>query len=508
MPGRWITPKQEELYMSARQQGDTQVVSAAKSGISERSGRSIEQGRREDPRKRVRKRTRPDPLAGVWEAELKPLLEKNPKLMAITLLEHLQATHPGAYEDKVLRTLQRRVKQWRAVHGPEKEVMFRQAAVPGRQGLSDFTQLKGVDITIKGEVFDHRLYHFRLAFSHWSYLKVIQGGESYSALAEGLQCALLRLGGSPQEHHTDSLSAAYKNLSADAQADMTQRYGALCEHYGMKATRNNPGRGHENGSVESAHGHLKRRIKQTLILRGHHDFDSVHSYQAFLDEVTRVHNRRNATSLSVERPHLQALPRLRGVDYTQEVAVVSSSSTIDVKRVTYTVPSRLIAETLQVRVYDDRLIGYVGHDKAVELKRVYPRRGVQRARQVDYRHVIGSLVKKPQAFRYSRLRDDLLPNVTYEAIWRHVDETMEAKAACKFIVRLLHLAASQDCEAALGQYVMEQITQGRRLSLSAIESRFRVVPKQPVLELAIEQHALMTYNQCIPTRVKGVAYVS
>ncbi|MBR7364653.1 transposase family protein, partial [Klebsiella pneumoniae] len=89
-----------------------------------------------------------------------------------------------------------------------------------------------------------------------------------TALAEGLQEALGQLGGVPAEHRTDSLAAAWKNLSEEDHRDQTARYAGLCEHYGMTPSRNNSGRGHENGSVESAHGHLKERIRQALLLRG------------------------------------------------------------------------------------------------------------------------------------------------------------------------------------------------------------------------------------------------
>src|SRR6185503_11886132 len=149
--------------------------------------------------------------------ELVPMIEKLTMLQPITLLEYLQEKYVDKegnsyYSDKLLRTLQRRVKLWKAIDGPQKEVMFRQEHLPGRLGLSDFTHLKGITITVRGQLLKHLLYHFRLAFSHWSHVKVIVGGESYPALAEGLQEALWRLGGSPQEHRTDSLSAAFKNV--------------------------------------------------------------------------------------------------------------------------------------------------------------------------------------------------------------------------------------------------------------------------------------------------------
>ncbi len=133
----------------------------------------------------------------------------------MTLFEKLQKDHPGEYQDSKLRTLQRRVSNWKALYGHDREVMFRQEQVAGRMGISDFTTLKEVTITIQGRLFTHLLYHFRLSFSGWCSVKVVHGGESYTALAEGLQDALWRLGGVPHEHRSDSLSAAYRNLNKD-----------------------------------------------------------------------------------------------------------------------------------------------------------------------------------------------------------------------------------------------------------------------------------------------------
>lgn len=498
MPGKWITNQQETIYMNSRQQGDTQLVSAAKSGMSVKTGRTIEQGKRQAPHQQHRSwRTRKDPLARVWDDELKPMLEQSPTLQAITLLEYLQDKYPADYGDNILRTLQRRVSQWRQLYGPKKEVMFRQQHEPGRQGLSDFTQLKRATITIAGRPFKHLLYHFRLIYSKWSHIKVIKGGESYTALAEGLQGALQHLGGSPLEHRTDSLSAAFKNVSKLEQEDMTNGYQQLCQHYQMRSSRNNPGKGHENGGIESPHGHIKRRIEQALLLRTSADFDSIASYQAFIDQVVSQHNRRNAKTITYERQFLQRLPKAAAVDYTLTQAVVTSSSTIDVRKVTYTVPSRYQGETLQVRLYDDRLVCYLGHHYVTTLSRIYPIGKTTRARQVDYRHVIHSLVKKPQAFRYSQIRDDLLPTTTYQRIWTHVNHTMEAKTACRFIVGLLHLAATQDCETALAEKVLQLIKDGQLLSLAQLQSMF----KQPATfppQLTVTQHMIAHYNQLIP----------
>lgn len=499
MPGKWITNKQVKIYMNSRKEGNTQELSSAKAGLSERSGREIDKGRRNSPKQKQRRwRTRKDPLAAVWTTELEPMLEQSPTLQAITLLDYLQTTYPDQYGDNVLRTLQRRVKEWRVLKGPALEVMFRQTHQPGKLGLSDFTQLKQTTITIAGVRFEHLLYHFRLQYSKWSNIKVVMGGESFTALAEGLQNALQQLGGAPGEHRTDSLSAAFKNLSADEVIDVTERYDALCQHYQMKPSRNNRGKGHENGSVESAHGHIKRRIEQALLLRGSDDFASVDEYQAFIDEVVSSHNQRNAKALALEKPTLQPLPNVKTMDYTQVQAVVTSSSTIDVRRVTYTVPSQLQGQTLQIRLYDNRLECFCGCKPVITLTRVYPKGKTTRARCVDYRHVVHSLVKKPQAFRYSQLRDDLLPNDDYRRIWQYADKTMEAKAACRFITGVLHLVATHGCEMELAERVLADIAQGRSLSLSTLQAKFTENKAPLTLPMVnVTQHALHQYDELI-----------
>ena len=136
--------------------------------------------------------------------------------------------------------------------------------------------------------------------SGWPKAHVVLGGESFTALAEGLQNALWSVGGAPREHRSDSLSAAYRNLKRDQREDATARYAALCAHYGMAPTRNNRGESHENGAVEGPHGHLKRALADALLLRGSRDFDTLGEYRAFVDEV--------GSSIDVERAVLNPLP--------------------------------------------------------------------------------------------------------------------------------------------------------------------------------------------------------
>lgn len=490
-----VTGQQVKVYMSERVRGKNQIAAAAAAGISERTARRIERRGGSAGNKELRTwRTRQDPFAAVWDSELVAKLEAAPQLQALTLLEWLQEQHPGEYPDKLLRTMQRRVKDWRARFGPDKEVMFPQTHGPGLRGLSDFTVLKGVQISVAGQPLKHRLFHFRLAYSGWCHVQVVLGGESFEALAEGMCTALERLGGVPREHRTDSLSAAFRNLDKATQADLTERYQALCAHYGMQATRNNPGRGHENGSVESPHGHLKRRLQQRLSLRGSTDFADVDEYRAFVESVSTSINRRNARAVAVERAALAPLPCQRGVDYAQLMVRVTTSSTINVRRELYSVPARLIGERLRVHLYDDRLVLYHAQRELLTLQRARAAKG-RRRRSIDYRHLIGWLVRKPRALAGLAFRDDLLPGPTWREIYRTLSETLDTADACKRVVAGLAMAAEHDCAETLGSYWLEQLQQGQCPSVVDLQQRFapcHTAPQPP--QATIRQHALADYD--------------
>src|SRR6516164_45502 len=242
------------MYMKSRQT-NVPAIAAARAGFSTATAYRIEADPRLPSQKqKPRGRRRPDPLAGVWDSEIVPMLQAAPGIRPVAIFEEICRRHPEMSVG-VRRTLERRIGRWRAFHGPDRDVMFRQEHPPGRMGLSDFTAMAALGITIAGVPFGHRLYHFRLAFSGFEHAHVVLGGESFVALAEGLQNALWALGGAPREHRSDSLSAAFHNLDRDAQEDLTLRYQALMRHYDMIATRNNLGIAHENGSIESSHGH-------------------------------------------------------------------------------------------------------------------------------------------------------------------------------------------------------------------------------------------------------------
>src|SRR5258708_28695964 len=221
------------------------------------------------------------------------MLEAAPGLRPIAIFEEMQRRHPELPEG-VRRTMERRIRQWRALHGKDRDVIFRQVQEPGRMGLSDFTEMGDLAVRVAGADLEHRLYHFRLACSGFEHVHVILGGESYVALAEGLQNALWALGGAPLEHRSDSLSAAFRNLEHEAREDLTRRYDALCNHYGMEPTRNNRGVAHENGAIESPHGHLKKAVKDALLMHGVSDFDDLAAYRRVIDEIVSRKNGRHA----------------------------------------------------------------------------------------------------------------------------------------------------------------------------------------------------------------------
>ena len=476
----------------------TQDLAAARSGMSERSARRAEQSATlpsQTPRRYWS--SRPDPFADVWDSEVVPLLEGAPTLMAITLLRKLQDDHPDRFPDGMLRTLQRHVRHWRALKGPGKEVLFPQDHAPGQQGLSDFTAMGKLCITIAGAVFAHILYHFVLAFSRWEYVEVVESGESFEALSKGLQNALWQAGGVPKEHRTDSLSAAFKNLAEEE--DFTVRYTALLEHYDLLGTRNNRGVSHENGSVESSHRYLKEAIEQALLLRGHRDFDDRAAYSGFVREVVMRRNRRNAAAFRVERGQLQDLPLRRTTDFVEEQAMVTRSGTFTVRAVLYSSPSRLIGHLLKVRLYADRLDCYLSGALVLTLVRGARAANSTRGRQLDYRHFIDSLKRKPQAFKGLVYRDDLFPREEYRRTWEQLEMKLPTRQACQAIVALLEMAAQDGVEAVLAQRLDALLAAGVLPDVKRLREEF--MPREAeVPVVTVEIPPASRYDALLPSK--------
>ena len=413
-----------------------QELAAAKAGMDAKTARKYLRREQLPSEGKVDRtwRTRPDPFAAVWE-EVREQVAANPGLEAKTIFEALQRKHPGAYADGQLRTLQRRLKQWRAVEGPEREVFFAQRHVPGRLGQSDFTNMNELGITIGRQSFPHLLYHFVLPYSNWEAVSLCYS-ESFESLSDGLQNALWELGGAPQEHRTDRMSTAVNNTTEER--EFTVRYEALLRHYGMAGQKIQTGKANENGDVEQRHYRLKRALEQSLLLRGHRDFGSAEEYKEFLRSLLGQLNAGRRERLRAEMQYLRALPAARLDSIRRERVKVDSGSLIYVERNAYSVHSRLIGEKVEARIGAERIEVWYAGRQVEDLPRL---RGRGKHR-VDYRHIIDWLVRKPGAFENYRYREDLFPTSRFRMAWDALREAVPLRASKRYL-ELLQLAAGE-----------------------------------------------------------------
>ncbi len=501
MPGKPVTDQQVRLYMQDRHR-HSQRAAAARAGFSERTARRIDADPRlPSQRQPERGRTVADPLEAVWEAVLLPILERDPAVQAVTLLRHLQMTDPDAFpDDRVRRTLERRVRDWRALHGAAHDVIFRQTPEPGRMALSDFTDATELGVTIAGAPFAHRLFHFVLAYSGWEHAAVVLGGESYTALAENLQNALWTLGGAPREHRTDSLSAAYRNLDKEAAKDVTRRYDDFCAHYGLLASRCNPGEPHENGSVELHNRHLKTALDQALILRGSRDFDALADWRRFVDQVVGRRNRRRENAVRIEAAVLRPLPVRRTTDFTETVVRVTRTGGFLAHSVFYSAPSRLIGQRLRVHVYDDRIEAFLGATRVVSHPRRRGKDNGARVHQVDYRHLIHALRRKPQALAGSVYRDGLFPRTEYAAAWSALSATLPQRDACRRMVDLLWLAHDETCEAELAALIAEDLAADRLPEAETLKPRLEPKRRSLPADTPVALTTLASFDALLEVR--------
>jgi hypothetical protein len=407
-------------------------------------------------------RTRPDAFADVWP-EMVEKLQVNPGLQVKTLFQDLQRRFPGRFADGQIRALERRVKTWRAQQGPSKEVFFDQVHHPGRLCASDFTRCGDLGVTINGQPFDHMIYHFVLTYSNWE-SGTICFSESYESLAEGLQNALWQLGGVPPLHRTDRMSAA---VPPGGQQEFTQRYQALLRHYGLTAQAINVRAAHENGDCEQSHHRFKTALDQALMLRGSRDFASRDEYADFLRVLFCQLNKGRQKRLDEELPLLRRLPTSRIESAKRLQARVDRGSTVHVQGNTYSVPSQLIGEWVEARLFAERIEIHYGQQKVQEMPRL---RGKGKHR-IDYRHVIDSLVRKPKAFADYRYRAETFPTVCFRRVYDKLIEQSPRRADREYL-KILHQAARQGqekVEAALVRLMDRQQT----LCASAVEAEVR-----------------------------------
>jgi hypothetical protein len=462
-------------------------MAAMRSGMDRKTARKyLREGKLPSQTRRSRDwRTRPDPFEEDWP-EMAACLAEAPELEAKALFEHLMVRRPERYHEGQLRTFQRRVKQWRAQEGPDKEVFFAQAHRPGEAMQTDFTWGKVLEVRVGGEEFPHLLCHMVLPYSNWQWVTVCRS-ESMAALRRGVQEAVFRLGRVPYWHQTDNSTAATHDL-ADGKRGFNEEYVALMRHLGMEPRTIGVGQSHQNGDVEALNGALKRRLRQHLLLRGSRDFDSVAAYEKWVQEVLEQANRLRAKKVSEELEAMRPLQVLRLPEWSEQEVRVSPWSTIRIKRNTYSVPSRLKGERVRVRIYDDRLEVYYGGRQQLSVERLQGEGG----HRINYRHIIWSLVKKPWAFPRYRYREELFPSLVFRRAYDALGEALSARRADIDYLRILHLAAStmeSEVEAAL-DLVMEKGEVPRAEWVKEL-----VVPARPrVPEMEVPQVRLEDYD--------------
>jgi len=414
-------------------------------------------------------RTRKDPFEDVWH-EIKSMLEINAGLEAKTIFAELQRRNPGQFADGQLRTLQRRIKVWRASEGPAKEVFFTQLHRPGELGQSDFTHMNKLGISIGGRRFDHLIYHFVLTYSNWETGSICYS-ESFESLSAGLQTALWELGGVPQKHRTDCLTTAVQKTSHPE--EFTRRYQDLLDHYGLKGCKTNPDSPHENGDVEQRHYRFKQAVDQALMLRNSRDFAGRSEYEQFVGKLFRQLNAGRTKRFLEEQAVLRRLPKHRIEACKKSTTRVGPSSTIRVNHNVYSVDSRLIGERIGVYLFMEHLEIWYGQKKIDTLPRL---RGEGKHR-INYRHMIDSLVRKPGAFENYRYREDLFPTSRFRIAYDNLKHRHSRSMAAKQYLNILHLAARQS-ETAVDDVLRMMIDKNMSICDEQVQALVRC--SQPV----------------------------
>lgn len=419
-----------------------QEVAAAKAGVSLRTARKyLKNGGQLTVSNERDWRTHKDAFDQAW-SEIESMLAYDPGLQAKTIMQVL-IDRDESYHWGQLRTLQRRVSRWRALKGPGQEIMFKQLHLPGAQSQSDWTHCEELGVRIAGQPFPHLLFHFMLPYSRWE-TAYIANSESYDELVSGYTRAITELGAVPAEHRTDNLSAAVNNHGE--RPVFTERWESVLAHYGAVPSRNNPGKSHENGSVEKSHHLLKTALDQALRVRASRDFSTLADYEKFVRKILDQRNRGRKQRMTEEMAVMKEPPERGWNDPVEELVVVNAFSLVSVSKALYSVPSRLIGRKLRALVYPNVVRLFFGSTLVMEVPRQEP--GEKR---INYRHLVAQLVRKPGAFAGYVFRDNLFPTVTFRKAYDALVAWRQERADKEYL-RVLHHAAmtgETDTELAL-----------------------------------------------------------
>lgn len=480
-----ITQVQYNTLMKEQQKSGVVRHAALKAGmhretatryLKAQTGPTEQSQRRRDERKPRCYRTRADTLVKLWPEALS-FLETTPELASepTALFEYLVANRVEQAQGARLRTFQDRMRQWRAQNGPPKEVFFPQAQEPGKAVQYDWTCANELGVTIAGQPFKHLLGHTVYPFSNWEWAVPCQT-ESTLSLRVGLQAGLWRMGAVAREQWTDNSSTATHTIEHGKQArEFNPAYLAFAKHLGMEPRTINIGCPHEQGDVEAANRHLKRRIKNHLLLRGSSDFEREAGYWQFLAEICAAANRVRVVKVEEERRHLRPLPAMRYPESEQIGVNVSSASTVRVKKNTYSVPAKLIGLKLEAHVSEsDVRFTHEGHE-------VWqcPRALGQKPR-IDYRHVITWLARKPGAFRSYLYREEMFPTIVFRQAYDRLLANDE-RTADRHYLRVLELAANHG-ETKIADLIGDCLRLGEVPLPERVRSRLNTAPVSPFNE--------------------------
>ena len=472
-------------------------MSSMKSGMDRKTGKKyLELGKGPNEVKQPHTwRTRKDPFADVAD-EINDMLENAEELAPITIFDYLQDKYPGRFMDGQLRTLERRVKEWRMHKGKSQIVSIPQNHLPGQLMELDWTSMNSLMITICGVLFKHLLCHTVLTYSNWEWAEIAYS-ESFQSLKKGFQSAVYRLGAVPCVLQTDNSSTATHQVEKGKKTrDFNQNYKSFLDHFGVTPRTINVNSPDENGDIESANGHLKRRIEQYLRLRGSRDFESIDEYRSFLNNVLIKGNRNRASKVKEELQVMRELPEISLPEYLEEDKTVSSFGTIRVKKVTYSVPTRLKGYKVRVRVYEDRIEVFSGRNHIHTL----PRKTGE-GYSINYRHVIESLRRKPGAFANCRYKDQLFPNEVFYRVYERLKEQFNERLADKEYIEIVSLAAGHGEDKVSG-ILQELLSCEKLLTMDAVKHKLELPVSIPKVNRPAP--VLSTYNEFLTLKQGGL----
>ena len=433
-------------------------------------------------------RTHRDAFCEDWPL-IEEMLFREPGLQAKVLFEQLLERAPGKFSRRQRRSFERRVRAWKRRHGAEPELFFSQEHRPAERLQLDWMYCDSLAIEIGEALFEHLLVHVVLPYSNWEWARVCYS-ESYLSLKRGLQSALVELGGCPLFCQTDQSSTATHVRGRSEQRrsgrEYNERYLGLLAHYGLEPALIGVGQPHENGDVETAHGHLRSAIDQALRLRGNRRFASVAQYEGFLFELLNKRNATRGERFEQERQLLRALPSTRWPEYEEEPVPVSRQALARVGKQAYSVPARYAGERLRVRIWETEL-EFIWNGKLIE--RTERRRGKPGV-FINWRHVIVALLRKPGAFKGWRYREAMFPNVRWRALYDLVCQRYSPGRAEREYLGILALGLEHRLEHL--EAVIEQL--GTEVSLDAMRRHF--CPPNNIVQMSFAVD-LQAYDQLL-----------